>query len=171
MAHFGGAFIGFLSPLFLDQKQIILICIIFASILLVTKRTRIFSSIQGIERTTLGEVFLPIGVAVCALFFVPENIKSYQFGVLIMGISDGLAGLIGEKFGKNPLKILCVKKTIEGTLIFFVTSLVLTISFAPSLEYIILVIPLILTITEFFLIYGLDNLILPILGAFLIGWK
>lgn len=171
IAHFGGASIGLLMPLFLNQKQIILICIIFALILATTKRTQIFSSIQGVKRATLGEVFLPLGVALCALFFIPENIKSFQFGVLIMGVSDGLAGLIGERFGRNPFRILGIKKTIEGTLIFFVTSLALSLYFASSFEYIILAVPLILTASEFFLIYGVDNLVLPILGAFLIGLK
>jgi len=168
MAHFGGALIALLSPLFLNQKEVILISIIFAGVLFLTRRTELFSSIHAVNRNTLGEVFLPMGVALCALFFLPDDIKSFQFGVLIMGISDGLAGLIGEGFGKRYFKLFTSRKSIEGTCIFFATSLILTYLFVLGFDYRILVIPLILTVVEFFLEYGLDNLALPILGAYLI---
>lgn len=168
IAHFGGALIAFLSPLFLSQKEIILLSLIFAVVLFLTRRTKFFSSIQGVDRDTLGEVFLPMGVALCAFFFLPAEIKSFQFGILVMGVSDGLAGLIGEGFGRRYFKLFNSRKSIEGTCVFFLTSFVLTVLFASNFDYRILVIPLILTIVEFFLEYGLDNLALPILGAYLI---
>src|SRR3989344_7897955 len=154
IAHFGGALIAFISPLFLNQKEIIIIGIIFAIILFFTRRTKLFSSIQAVSRATFGEIFLPMGVALCALFFLPDDIKSFQFGVLIMGVSDGLAGLIGESFGKHYFKIMNSRKSIEGACIFFGTSLILTFLFASGINYGILAIPLILTVVEFFLEYG-----------------
>lgn len=168
MAHFGGALIAFFTPLFLSQKEVISISVIFAVVLFLTRRTSLSSSIQVVKRNTLGEVFLPMGVALCALFFLPQDIKSFQFGILIMGISDGLAGLIGEGFGKHYFKLFNSRKSIEGTCIFFLTSLILTFLFTSWFDYRILIIPLILTIVEFFLEYGLDNLALPIVGAYLI---
>ena len=60
------------------------------------------------------------------------------------------------------------RKSIEGTLIFFLSSLVLTFLFVSDIYYMILVIPLTLTFVELFLDYGLDNLVLPIMGAYLI---
>ncbi|MSU54486.1 MAG: hypothetical protein EXS48_01420 [Candidatus Staskawiczbacteria bacterium] len=168
MAHFGGAFIAFLSPLFLSQKEIILISIIFAIVLFLTRRTKLFSSIHAVNRDTLGEVFLPIGVLLCALFFLPQDIKSFQFGILIMGLSDGLAGLVGEGFGKHYFKLFNSRKSVEGTSVFLLSSLLLTFIFFPHFDYRILVISIVLTLVEFFLEFGLDNLILPILGACLI---
>jgi dolichol kinase len=168
IAHFGAALIAFLSPFFLNLREIILISIIFAIVLFLTRRTSFFSSIHGVKRNTLGEVFLPIGVLLCALFFLPQDIKSFQFGILIMGVSDGLAGLIGEGFGKHYFKLFNSRKSIEGTCIFFITSLALTYLFVSGFDYRILVVSLFLTIVEFFLEYGLDNLALPILGACLI---
>ena len=168
MAHFGGAFIAFLSPLFLSQKEVILISIIFGVVLFLTRRTKLFSSIHAVNRDTLGEVFLPIGVLLCALFFLPQDIKSFQFGILIMGLSDGLAGLIGEGFGKRYVKLFNSRKSVEGAAVFLLSSLLLTFIFFPHFDYRILVISIVLTLVEFFLEFGLDNLILPILGACLI---
>lgn len=168
IAHFGGAFIAFLAPLFLSQKEIIILSTIFILVLFFTRRTKLFSSIQAVDRNTFGEVFLPMGIALCALFFLPADVKSFQFGILIMGISDGLAGLIGEGFGMHYFKLFTSRKSIEGTCIFFLTSLILTFLFASEIDYRILTIPLFLTAVEFFLEYGLDNLVLPIVGAYLI---
>ena len=47
-------------------------------------------------------------------------------------------------------------------------SLILTFLFVPTLTIEIIAIPLTLTLIEFCLIYGLDNLILPLAGAFLL---
>jgi len=167
-AHMGGALIAFLSPLFLNQKEIIIISILFAVALYFTRRTSFFSSIHAVNRTTLGEVFLPLGVLLCALFFLPEETSAFQFGVLVMGISDGLAGLIGERFGTHRIQLFNSKKTIEGTGVFFITCLILTFFFIPGIDYRLLMIPLILTTMEFFLEYGLDNLMLPIAASSLI---
>lgn len=87
-----------------------------------------------------------------------------------MGISDALAGLVGEKFGKHYVKFFGNKKSLEGSLVFFLSSLALTVLFVPTFGYNLLFIPLILTFTEFCLIYGLDNFILPLAGAFLLQY-
>ncbi len=168
IAHIGAAFIAFISPLFLNRSEIITLSLIFIVVMFLTRGTNFFSSIQAVKRRTLGEIFLPLGVILCAIFFLPYKIKAFQFGILIMGISDGFAGLIGEEFGKHYFKIFNSRKSIEGTCIFFATSLILTFLFISGFDYRILIIPLILTIIEFFLEYGLDNLILPILSAYLI---
>lgn len=168
LVHIGTAVVAGIAPIFVTQKEIIVVSIIFAIVLLLGRRYHIFSAIHSVERNTFGEIFLPLGVALTALFFLPHNLPAFQFGIFIMGISDGLAGLIGERFGKHYFKIFNSKKSIEGTSIFFLTSLILTFLFIPNFNYEILIIPSILTLTEFFLEYGLDNLVLPIVAAFLI---
>ena len=144
------------------------VSIIFAVVLLVGRRYGIFSAIHSVERDTFGEVFLPLGVAFSALLFLPHSMGAFQFGVFVMGISDALAGLAGERFGRHHIKFLSNRKSLEGSLVFFLSSLILTFLFVQGFDYRILVIPLILTGVEFFLEYGLDNLILPIAGAYLI---
>lgn len=167
IAHVGAALIAYAAAFFLSKLEIVSISLIFAGLLFFTRRTSIFSSIHSVERRTLGEVFLPIGIAICALFFLPAKIAAFQFGVLVMGISDTLAALVGGKIGNHSFRIVNGRKSIEGSFAFFFSSLILAL-FVSRLDYQSALIALILTGAEFVLVFGLDNLIVPILGAYLI---
>lgn len=168
MTHIGAALIAAAAPLFLTQKPIVFACLFFAGVIFLSRRTTFLSSIHGVERASFGDVYLPLGEAIAAMIFLPHDVGAFQFGVLVMGISDGLAGLVGERFGKHRLALFGSRKSIEGACTFFVSSMLLTLFFIPGIDYRILVIPFTLTAIEFSLGYGLDNLILPIAGAYLI---
>lgn len=168
ISHVGSAIIVYLMPIFLVRNEIIIIGIFFALLLFFTRRANVFSSIHSVQRKTFGEVFLPLGVILCALFFIPENKIAFQFGILIMGISDALASLVGEKFGKHVIKVFGYKKSIEGCTIFFISTLLIVYFFTHGLYFSSLVVVIILTGIELLLVLGLDNLILPIAGAYLI---
>ncbi|MFC1622719.1 hypothetical protein ACFL1Y_01875, partial [Patescibacteria group bacterium] len=114
---------------------------------------------------------LPAGVCIAALLFLPDNIDSFQLGVLVMGFSDGLAGIIGSKFGNYSFNLFRAKKTYLGSFIFFITTFLIFLFFAQiSFQTIIaiIIISFLLTIIEAVCVYGLDNLILPILGGYLL---
>src|SRR3989344_5625041 len=160
--HIGAALIAALSPLFLGREIIIISCLFFALLLFLSRRSNFFSSIHNVNRSTLGEVFLPLGEAFSALFFLPGGIKEFQFGVLVMGLSDAAAGIIGDKFGKHKVTIFGNKKSIEGSISFFLITLLLTFIFVPTVGFHLILIPLVLMFVELVLGYGLDNLALPI---------
>ena len=168
--HVGAALIAAASPLFLNKIVIVLSFLFFAALMLVGRRSTLFSSIQDIKRNTFGEVFLPLGEALSAIVFLPQGIREFQFGVLVMGISDALAGLIGERFGKHQLTILGNRKSIEGSVAFFVSTLCITFLFYPMFGLPLILIPLLLTFVELVLGNGFDNLALPITGAVLLKY-
>ena len=168
VTHIGAALIAAISPLFLNQLTIVIACVLFAGVIFVGRKTTFFSSIHDVERKSLGDVFLPLGEALSAIVFLPHSIAAFQFGVLVMGISDALAGLIGEKYGKHKIRFFGSIKSVEGSAVFFICTMILILLFAPVFTYQLILIVAILTAVEFFALYGLDNLILPILGAFLI---
>ena len=165
--HIGTAVVAGIAPIFVTKGEIFWVSIIFAAVLFIGRIYHLFSAIHSVERRTFGEIYLPLGVALTALFFLPQNVQAFQFGVFIMGISDALGGLVGEKFGKHSLNIFGNKKTIEGSLAFFVISLVVTAIFFPVVSYQLFLIPAVLTLAELCLVYGLDNIVLPLLGALL----
>lgn len=167
VTHIGAALIATISPLFLNQPIIVIACLFFAGLVLVSRKTTLLSSIHDVERKSFGDVFLPLGEALSAIVFLPHNIAAFQFGVLVMGISDAFAGLGGEKFGKHKVHFLGNAKSLEGSAIFFICTLILALLFTPIFGYQLIMIAATLTIVEFLSIYGLDNLVLPILGAFL----
>lgn len=84
-----------------------------------------------------------------------------------MGISDALAGFVGERWGRKTISIFNTQKTILGAIVFYFSSLVITLILAPQLLPIVFIIPFILTMVEFTLVFGLDNLILPIVAGLL----
>jgi len=167
LTHIGTAMVAGAAPLFVGQKEIIIVSLIFAGVLFVSRRYNLFSSIHTVDRVTFGEVFLPLGVALAALLFLPHDLAAFQFGVLVMGISDALAGFVGERFGKHSISLFKNKKSIKGSLAFLISTGILTFLFLPEFGYQLLLIPLTLTFTEFLLIYGLDNLFLPIVAGLL----
>ncbi len=168
--HAGTSIVATIAPLFISREEIIVVSIVFAAALLAGHRSRFFSAIHAVTRSTFGEVYLPLGVAIAALIFLPDNRSAFQFGVLVMGIADPLAGLIGEQFGTRRNQLLNNSKSLEGSLAFFISSLILTLLFASSGTPIssIILIPIVLTFVEHLLVYGLDNLALPIVAAYLI---
>lgn len=168
VTHIGSALIAATAPLFLNQIIIVSACLLFAAAIFIGRQTTFFSSIHSVERKSFGDVYLPLGEAISAVVFLPHSVAAFQFGVLVMGISDPSAGLIGEKYGKHKIRFFGSTKSIEGSAVFFICTLILTLFFVPVFSYQLIIIAAILTIVEFLAIYGLDNLVLPILGAFLI---
>ena len=167
IAHVGGALIAYTAPFFLSATEVVFLGLLFALVLFVLRHAYSIPSIHGVERRTFGEIFLPLGTAFTAYFFLPRSIIAYQFGILVMGVCDALAALVGEQFGRYRIKLFLGHKTLEGALVFFLSCLVLIFSFAPHVGWVALILALTLTVFEFFLEYGADNLVLPVVGAFL----
>lgn len=167
-AHIGTAIVAGVAPLFVSQQEIILVSFVFAVGLFFSRQLRLLTAIHTVARHTLGEIYLPLGVALAALVFLPHDIHAFQFGVFVMGISDALAGFVGERFGKHIVSVVSIRKSIEGSVTFFLSTLLITLLFAPAIGYQIIVIPLFLMFLEFILIYGLDNLFLPVIAGLLL---
>lgn len=167
LAHIGAGIINIAAPLFVSHITIIVVNVLFAGLLLAGRNTNHFSSIQTTSRKTYGDVYFPLGIIAAAIVILPENVAAFQYGVAIMGVSDALAGFIGERWGQAKVMILGNPKTLIGALVFYISSLVITLFFAPQLLPIVFLLPLILTAVEFVLVYGLDNLLLPVVAGIL----
>lgn len=167
ISHIGAAIIAAIAPFYVHHVAIVLSCLGFALILLLGRKTTIFSSIHDITRKSFGEVFLPLGEAISATLFLPTGVREFQFGVLVMGICDGLAGLVGERYGKKTFQVLGNTKSIEGSAAFFISCVLLTFVFMPTFGFHLFIIPAILAVIELFLGFGTDNLVLPTAGSIL----
>lgn len=168
VSHIGAALIAAVSPLFVDKNLIVITCLGFALAMFLSRRSSVFSSIHLVKRKTFGEVFLPLGEAFTAVIFLPHAVLAFQYGVLVMGLSDAFAGFVGEKYGRHQINIFNNRKSLEGSVVFLLTTILLTLLFIPSLGVHLIWIPLILTLVELTLGYGMDNLVIPILAAFLL---
>ena len=167
LAHVGAGAINIAAPLFISHVAIIIVNIVFAGLLLAGRNTGYFSSIQTTNRKTYGDVYFPLGIIAAAVVLLPDNMTAFQYGVAVMGFSDALAGFVGERWGRKPISIFNNPKTLTGAFIFYISSLIITVAFAPQLLPVVFILPLVLTAVEFVLIYGLDNLVLPVVAGLL----
>lgn len=159
-------------PYFFSISQIVFISFLFSFIFLLSKYFD-FLPVIKVKRVGLGEVFYPLGVMISALVFLPQGeVLAFQFGILVLGISDALANIFGDLYGFHKIDFYWSKKSLEGSLSFFVSTLLILIfvnffnfSFSSFITYFIL--SIVLTFLEFLLFFGLDNLVLPLLSSYL----
>ena len=159
-------------PFGLTFPQIVVLALIFIPIMLISRNANLFSAIHKVSRRTYGELFFPLAIALTALLF-PHRLP-YMFGILVMALSDGFASVIGLKYGRRLYIIWHSRKSYVGSSMFLIISALLGITilivnglaFAHAI-FAGLVLAGVLTVIEAALPYGLDNLVLPLLGALL----
>lgn len=155
-----------------DMKIAIIPPLLFIILNYISYKKSYFNSMNRDNDNSLGTVYYPISLAILVILFWDNGILGEglgyigAIGILIMGYGDGLAGLIGKKFGK--IKIFN-HKSLEGTLTNFIVSfliaiLFLGVKFNISLNIVVLsfIIALFSSILELITPHGLDNLTLPI---------
>jgi phytol kinase len=174
LAHMSSALFAAGLPLVLRFDEIALLGIFFAGLMATSQRVGIFTAIHGVSRRTYGETLFPLGIAVLAL--VSPSRLPFAYGVLVLGLGDGLAALVGERYGRRPIPLLRTRKTLWGTGAFlgvcFALGVVLLAPTGVSPMYLFAaaaVMAVALTPIELFLTYGLDNLALPPVAGLLLA--
>jgi len=171
LIHVATGLLAFTLPYLLDKNEIIFVCGIFILFLVTTRHRNLLPAIHAVKRTTHGEFYFPIGLAMTAYFFLPQNMLAFQIGCLILGLSDTVADFIGSKFGKHKIPLVR-DKSFEGAGSFFITTFLILLGFlvfpGHLNVYEAVGIALTLTIIESIFSWGLDNLALPVATAFLI---
>ncbi len=113
------------------------------------------------RRFTLSPITLSVGV-MCALIFFPKAIACSV--ILIVAFSDSIATMAGRFYGRNRVPYN-QRKSLEGTLAFFLSATICTIPYFPL--YIALVASFVSCIIESLPIKA-DNLTIPLgTGLFL----
>jgi phytol kinase len=169
-AHLSCGLVAAAMPLFMSFGAIALVAILFMPFMVISRRLELFPAVQRAERSTLGDLYFPLGVLIVAVAFPTSLI--YTFGVLVMAVSDAVAGLLGERFGHRGYRLFGAWKTYVGSGAFFATTLILAgITLAvdgaalPTLVLSGLFIALTLTLVEGVFGGGLDNVVLPAASA------
>lgn len=170
MVHVAAGILAAALPIAMPFPEIALLAALFVPFMVVSRRLGLFPAIHGVERSTLGEAYFPAGIAAAALLF-PDPLH-YVYGVLVMAVSDALAGLVGARYGKRGYRLLMAPKTYLGSAVFCLASAALA-SVALALTGFGLVPAIVLafavagvvTVVEAILGGGLDNVALPALGA------
>jgi phytol kinase len=168
IAHILASLITFSTPYYLTKGEIVSMGILFSILMIITKSFGLIPSIHTVERKTLGEIYFPIGIALSAFIFLPDHILAFQCGMLVLGISDAMASLVGIPYGKHIYKIFGNKKSLEGSLSFFISTCIILGIFLGRFDGVVVINAGVLTVLEFFLVFGLDNLLLPLVTAYIL---
>lgn len=167
-----GTFIAF-WPLFLSWRQIVFLSVAFVLTVLVSQRLNIFRAIHSVQRPTYGEVFF--GAAVGLVTLVTNNPAIYMAALLHMSLADGLAAIVGVKYGaSNAYHVLTERRSIIGTMTFLVVSGAILTGFALyqdtgfHIGFVLLAAGT--ALLENVAIRGLDNVFIPLFVAGMLGW-
>jgi phytol kinase len=133
----------------------------------------ILPGINSIGRKSLGTFFYAISIGVLvAWFWAVQKPYFAALGILIMTWGDGLAALIGQRYGKHIYTVWGTKKSWEGSLTMAAISYIVSISILLAVQgniwstwLISLTVASVATGLEAFSWYGIDNLSVPIASA------
>ena len=147
--------------------------VIFSIVTLLSYRYPILSSVSGVGRKSLGTFFYALSIGVLIAWFWPLKLPQYAaIGILTMTWGDGLAALIGQRFGRHPYQAWGMKKSWEGSLSMAVVScliiygiLWITQGNITATWISAVAISVIVSTLEAFSKWGVDNLTVPIASA------
>jgi dolichol kinase len=164
--HIASAILALGIPLAAGWPATVALGLVFTLVLAVSRWRLVLPAIHDVERSTLGEVLFPLGIACTALLVPIWN--AYAYGVLVLGLGDGSAGIVGRCYGK-PRLLLGTPKSLAGSAACFGVSFTLAVGFSHSTTVTNWaycgIAALVVTAAEAALGWGLDNLVLPVLGA------
>lgn len=134
----------------------------------------ILASVSEVGRKSLGTFFYAVSIGILIAYFWPLGLPAHAvLGVLVMTWGDGLAALIGKRFGTHLYQVWGMTKSWEGTGTMAIASLAVssTILFwvyglSWPIATIAILVALIATGLEAFSKFGIDNLTVPLGSAF-----
>jgi phytol kinase len=132
----------------------------------------ILPSINSVGRKSLGTFFYAISIGILVACFW-DNFPQYTtIGILIMAWGDGMAAVIGQRFGRNKYSFAGIHKSWEGSLTMAGVSYLVTSSVLLYVQgtiwqtwIVALIVAIAATSLEAFSKLGVDNLTVPVGSA------
>ena len=175
IVHIGSGNVILLAWWFNISRQVIVSAAIIAAAIAITSYIiPILPSIESVGRKSFGTLFYAISIGILSACFWQTSPQYTVIGILIMAWGDGMAAIIGQRFGKHIYKIGNITKSWEGSLAmagasFTVAELVLLSVEGNSWQILLvsIVVAVIATILEAFSKLGIDNLSVPLSSGFI----
>ncbi|MFN4261827.1 MAG: hypothetical protein ACK4RK_21305 [Gemmataceae bacterium] len=183
LLHMGMGLVTLTFPwLFAEAWPVVLLAGLSVLALLATRWLRglkhhLGAVVNSVNRTSLGEIYFPIGVAILFVLFhyetrgpFAQRVLLYEIPILILALADALAALVGIRFGRHIYDTVDGRKSTEGSLAFFAVAGISTFfplwlwgEVAPDDALLTAVLVGFLAMMfEAIAWHGLDNLLLPL---------
>lgn len=127
---------------------------------------------MGNRKRDNGLIYYPFSILVLVIMMYNglADERIVISSVLMMGFGDGLAALIGSRFGRHGYIFIGGKKSLEGTLTMFAVSLtILLVVYPEGPWYVSLLVAVFATLLENITPLGFDNISVPLLSALALG--
>ncbi len=161
-----GGYIAF-WPQFLSFREIQYVSIALFLVVLLSHRLHLFHAINDVKRKTWGDLLYAVGIGLTAT--LTHSSWVFAVAILHLSVADGLAGLIGSRYGKSTqYKVLGNNKSLIGTGTFIVASFIILAIFSQSCPMttapiLIAVLPFVAALIENIGVRGTDNVLIPLL--------
>ncbi|MEY2858768.1 MAG: hypothetical protein RLZZ74_3081, partial [Cyanobacteriota bacterium] len=100
----------------ISRAVIVSAAIIAAAIAILSYLIPILPSIESVGRKSFGTLFYAISMGILAACFWLNTPQYAVIGILVMAWGDGMAAIIGQRFGRHKYQIGEVTKSWEGSL-------------------------------------------------------
>jgi phytol kinase len=158
----------------ISQTVIVSAAVIAAAIAILSYLIPILPSIESVGRKSFGTLFYAISMGILAACFWLHTPQYAVIGILVMAWGDGMAAIIGQRFGRHKYQIGEVTKSWEGSLAMAASTLIVTgamllVTAGNNWQTwtITVVVAFVATIAEAFSKLGVDNLTVPLASGFL----
>lgn len=165
-----GTFIVF-WPWLISWSAIRGLAVAMLLVMVIGRYTKQLSYNGRVRRVTYGDIFLVAAILICS--FISPNKIFFALAILEVALADGLAAVIGMAYGRHwQYRVFGYKKTLVGSMMFWIVSAVILAAglllanaiFQPRKYYeSVLFLPPALTVVEMPSIYGIDNLLVPVI--------
>ena len=147
--------------------------ILASTVALLSYKFPILPNINSIGRQSLGTFFYAVSIGLLIAWFWTIQQPHYAvLGILVMTWGDGLAALIGQRFGKHPYTLWGMKKSWEGTLTMAIVSYIVSSLIFLGVQgnvwqtwEVAIAVALVASSLEAFSKFGIDNLTVPLGSA------
>jgi phytol kinase len=150
---------------------------LFVGVTLTSYLLPVIPGIDSIGRQSYGTLFYALSIGVLMALFWPEQPQFAALGILTMTWGDGLAALVGIRYGRRRFAIAGGTKSLEGSLTMLLVSFAVCLGLAAAvygvsltLLPLCLAIALLATALETLSWYGIDNLTVPLGTALAAAW-
>lgn len=178
--HIGVGMLSWALPFLFSQPWPFIVgALAFALLTFLDWRFKFFAAMASSSRSNLGTVYFPL--VACVVIYLFWDYPPLMVAALMpMTWGDGLAPIIGNKYGRHRLPIKDSTKTIEGSIGFFLAALMATwlalwlMPGAPELTLAqsflpALIVASLTSLVEAISIWGLDNITVTAAAAYVLA--
>ncbi|MDX1413136.1 MAG: hypothetical protein R3293_03040 [Candidatus Promineifilaceae bacterium] len=180
VVHIGVGMLSWTLPFLFSEPWLFLLgCLAFSIITLLDWHYGFFAAMASSSRSNLGTVYFPLVAGVVVYHF--WDYPPLMVGALMpLTWGDGLAPVIGRKYGRHQYQVRQTTRSLEGSLGFFIAAFVATwlalwlmpgqpdLSRAQAIAP-ALVVSLATMLVEAISIWGLDNITVTLTALFILN--